>query len=349
MIGTTLKVGFDSSQVDRGLGGITGKLGRVGRQIGIGMARQVGSRMTDMLGRIVMAVPETLKETADWAGGLTDMATQTKLTVSELILLEEKLRLSGASARDTSKVISTMTDALYEAKIEAGPAREAINALGFLASDFDGKSPADAFDMIGKRVAELGPQFEGLETAMGDLFGARIGYGLLRFFNDIEANTAQAENNVRGIADAFSGDAAYDLDRFSDSLGRFETFKRSLSSIALDEIFKRVGGKDAGNTLFDSIDPEKFRPTIEKIGDMLERNIKMVMSGDFSVGDFFKNIGNHIGEGIKESFDFSPSGILKGLVGMGGSSSAPTTDPELVKQTELLERMLKKTGIAIAQ
>ena len=36
MIGSTVKLGFDATAVQRGLGGLGGLFGRIGRQIGIG-------------------------------------------------------------------------------------------------------------------------------------------------------------------------------------------------------------------------------------------------------------------------------------------------------------------------
>lgn len=350
MLGTTLKLGFDGSAVSRGMSGITGVMGRVSRQIGIGMARNVGARMTDTLGRVLMAVPDAIKDTTSWASSLEDISTQTRMTIPDLILLEEKLRLSGVAADEAATMISDMNKGIYEARTEAGgPARQALHDLGFFADEFNGKNPNEIFEMIGKRVAELGPEFEGLEKAMEPIFGGDVGYKLLRFFNDFEANSAQAESNIKGLAEAMGGDLAYKLDKFADSMGRFETFKRSLATIALDEIFRLPGGANAGNTLFDSIDPEKFRPAIEKIGNMLGRNLETVLTDGFEIGDIFKNIGRQIGAGIKESFDFSPTGIVKGMFGGNSNLNNRKSDPELKKQTTLLERIRDKTGIAIAQ
>ena len=359
MLGTTLKLGFDGSSVDRGLGGITGKFGRVGRQIGIGMARQVGARMTDMLGRVLMAIPDTLKETADWAGNMNDMATQTGMTVGELVLLEEKLRLSGAAAADTSRIISTLKDNIYEAMNAEGPERDALHKLGFRAFEFEGNDPSEIFEKIGKRVAELGPKFEGLEGTMADLFGARMGYKLLRFFNDFEGSTKQAENNVGKLAVAMGDGAAAKMDTFGDSLERFDTFKRSLASIALENLFRGPGGENMGNRLFDALDPEKLRPMIENLTTLLGRNLEVVLSGDAGIGDIFKNIGKilgdglkeklymgieekfqslgrKLGEGLKETFNFSPSGIFKGMF-PGKDKDKPMDDSEMKRQTSLLE------------
>ena len=77
MIGSTVKLGFDATAVQRGLGGLGGLFGRIGRQIGIGGLRQAGAQVTDLMGRIAMAAPMAMKEMMDWAGNMTDMSAQT--------------------------------------------------------------------------------------------------------------------------------------------------------------------------------------------------------------------------------------------------------------------------------
>jgi hypothetical protein len=84
-IGTTLKVGFDAAAVRKGFSGLGGMFSgamRGFRQIGIGAARDVGARMTDLLGRVLMAVPQGIKETLDWAGNLTDTRLSTAIQTS---------------------------------------------------------------------------------------------------------------------------------------------------------------------------------------------------------------------------------------------------------------------------
>jgi hypothetical protein len=369
MIGTTLKVGFDATKVNRGLGGLRGKLGRVGRQIGIGMARNVGARATDMLGRVLMAVPDAISETTDWMSNMTDMATQTGMTVKELIILEEKLRLSGAGMRDSSKMISTMTDALHEARNEIGPARDALNQLNFTADEFKDKTPAEAFDMLGKRAALLGSDFDGLETAMADLFGAKMGFGLLRFFNDLEANSKKAVSNVGQFAEQ-SEKSAVKMDALADTLGRWETIKRSFSSIVLDEFF-RFGGDDAGDKLFDFLNPEKLRPQIQEIGKEIKAMFDRISSGESTIlGEIAKigrAIGKAIGDGIKESFGFGGDSWFSKLLGSNDIipdidgkglrnkntpfnkvASTKTMEKLLNDATNILEKIHTKQGIAIA-
>jgi hypothetical protein len=346
MIGTTFKLGFDSTSVSRGLGGLTRSLRTGLGRIGVGALERIGHRVTDLMGRIVMAVPEALKETADWAGGMTDMATATGMSVQELILLEEKFRLAGVSAKESGAVVSRFALNLKTARTEGGAAKDALNQLGFYATDFKDLSLDESFQKIGQRVQEMAPHLDNVEGIMADLFGAKIGYQQLKLFKDWAAVSAQAENNVGKLANAMNNGQAANLDRWSDALGRFENFKRSLASMALDEYFRISGGPGSVDRMFNFLDPEKIRPKIQEIMNLLGRNLEVFLNQDIgaSFGDLFKNIGRSIGEGIAESIS------LKNLVpGWLGGNKPPTTTsassplPELQKHTALLQQIRDKS------
>lgn len=347
MIGTTLKLGFDGTSVARGLSKVGGLFGRFSRQVGIGVARQMGAQVTDLMGRIITAAPMAMKETADWAGNMTDMSAQTGVSVEKLVLMEEALRLAGASARDTSMMISRLNDSLYEARTEGGAAKEALNKLGFMATDFRDVKVDKAFEMIGQRVAELGPEFKGTESIMSDLFGARMGFKLIRFFRDFDGGMKQAENNVGKLASAMNRQAP-DLDQWSDALGRIENFKRSLSSIVLDEIFRITGGAGGVDRIFNFLDPEKVRPQIQQLVNMIGRNMEVLFSQDLttSLGDFMTNLGRKFGEGIRESI--SPKAFLPPLFGFGKDKSTSMADPigELKRHTSILSDIRREVGVA---
>lgn len=312
-IGTTVKVGFDATQVRAGFAGLKGMFAgamRGFRQVGIGAARQVGAGVTDLVGRIVMAIPQGIKETADWAGNLTDMSAQTGVAVSKLVLMEEALRLAGASAADTSRIISVLADNLNEARMAEGPAREALNKLGFLAEDFADIPIDKAFEMIGKRAAELPKDFRGLEGIMADIFGARMGYKLIRFFRDFDGGMAQAENNVGTFARRLDATAG-GYDQMSDALGRFQMRWRETMSIIIDQ-GTGVFGTDWVDSMFDSLSPEKVRQSLV----FLREEISGLFKGDGFSG-IFKGIGRSIGEGVMESVgDSIPFGTSGGLFNM---------------------------------
>ena len=372
MLGTTFRLGFDGTSIARGLGNASNLLGRFGRQVGIGMARQVGAKVTDMMGKIVMAIPEALTETADWAGSMQDMSTQTGVSVEKLVLLEEQLRLSGAGAKDASVIMSKMAANIQDAANNGGGAADALAKIGLSAKELKGMGIDQQFHTIGKRLAELNAttktsikfndpfskqfgetiietteKLEDMESITADIFGAKMGLKLLRFFNDYDASVAQATNNVAALAKHMGGGGAAAMDTWSDALGRFETFKRSLASIALDEMFRVTGGPGSVDKMFDFLDPEKLRPRISEAMNMLGRSLEVFLSQDLSssFSDVFKNIGRELGKGFRESFS------IKDLLGIGapsggGSKSSSSDVSALIKESNnLLAAIRENVGI----
>ena len=344
-IGTTVRVGFDASAVRAGMGGLKGLFSgamRGMRQVGIGAARQIGVGMTDTLGRILMAIPEGIKETMDWAGNLNDMSAQTGVAVSKLILMEEALRMAGAEAKDTSRMISTLADNLNEARDSTGPARDALNKLGFLAEDFADVPIDKAFEMIGKKAASLPDDFRGLEGIMADLFGAKMGFKLIRFFRDFEGGMKAAENNVGKFASRLDTTAG-GYDQMSDALGRFKMRWRETMSIIIDQA-NAAFGTNWIDDMFDSLSPEKLRMTIT----WLREQLASLFTGD-GFDNMLRGMGRAIGEGIRESFTtMTPGSMIKGMFG-GGPTAATSGRGEEVgsridRSNALLQKIVEKKG-----
>lgn len=353
MIGSTVKLGFDATAVQRGLGGLGGLFGRIGRQIGIGGLRQAGAQVTDLMGRIITAIPMAGKEMLDWAGNMTDMSAQTGISIQRLLVMEEALRMTGASAADTSRIMSTLADNLFEASKGSEAQKLALNRLGFSAQDLKDMDLDEAFFTIGKAVSELPKDFKGLEGVMADLFGARMGYKMIRFFKDFDGSMEMAKKNVSSFSDV-SDRTFTNFDNISDIMGRWAMTRRSLlaglfeglvgeggieSSVgALDSMFDKLNGlsgtfRQMGNDL-----RNEFAKAMEVIGS------QGIMA---SFGDLFKNLGKSIGDGImesvKSSIDVSPSGLIKGLFG-GGKTASNSGDlyKETSKQTAILSRIERK-------
>jgi hypothetical protein len=347
MIGSTVKLGFDATAVQKGLGGLGGIFGRIGRQIGIGGLRQVGAQVTDLMGRIILAVPQAGREMLDWAGNMTDMSAQTGVAIQELLVMEEALRNTGASAADTSRIMSVFKDNLFEASQGADAQKEALNKLGFSAQDFRGVKLDQSFYAIGKRVAELGPDFEGLEGIMADLFGARMGYKMIRFFRDFEGSMAIARKNVSSFNNV-SDDTFTNFDNISDIMGRWTMTRRSLLAGFLEGVLGEAGIEKAGQSLdsiFDKVNgmSDKMR----EFGKVLRTSIEYVaQTGVGNVfSDMFKGLGKSIGEGIAESIreSISPKGFIQSMNPFAPNKSDPLLK-ESQKQTAVLTR-IQRDGI----
>ena len=343
-IGTKVVVGFDASAVRAGMGGLKGLFSgamRGMRQVGIGAARQVGAGMTDMLGRIVMAIPEGIKETMDWAGSMNDMSAQTGLSVSKLILLEEALRNSGAEVADTSRMISTFAQNLGEAMRETGPAQDAIHRMNLKVSEFKGMAIDEAFEKVGTAASSMSWGMGELESVMSDLFGAKMGLKQMRFFKDIQGNMVEAEKNVGRFARRMDVSAPI-YDQMSDNLGRFQMRWRETMAIIVDEAVGMFG-KDWIDQMFDFLDPEKIRGIISNV----KAGITEMMSADFWKG-LLKDAGRVIGDGIRESLGdaFSFKGLIPPWMGGGGPTSSNSGEEKTIarmdRQIQLLQTIATK-------
>jgi hypothetical protein len=285
------------------------------------------------------------KKLMDWAGDLDDMSVQTGVSVERLVLLEEALRLSGAEAKDTSLMISRLANNLEDARNGMGPAREALNKLGFLAEDFADIPIDKAFEMIGKRAAELPADFRGLEGVMFDLFGGKMGGKLIRFFRNFDAQTKQASKNVGDLARRMDGSAQSYADA-GDKLDRYAWRWKELMAILID-----IGTDDLiglADKFFDHMSAERIRNTFA----FLREQIAGLFSGDGDgINGMIRGIGKQIGEGIKESLSgMSAGSLIKGMfTGAPTASTGGGSFDKLVsqgmEQTGLLRQIaMKKTG-----
>lgn len=345
MIGTTLRVGMDTSRVTRGLSRISRGFGAFSKQVGIGAARRVGERMTDLAGRLAMAVPGAIRDTADYVSTLSDLSVKTGMSVKSLVELQEMFRVSGVQASDTTRVISQMADRLYEARTVGGMAKEALNELGFSAQDFKDKDLDEAFFMIGKRISEL-PDMQKATGLAAEIFGMKGGAELLKFFKDMEPNIEKAQKNIAGLNLDLGQDGLVGrLDSFADAMGRFEAFRMRLG-IGLITTMQKVFGENFLDKLYDFLNRDvvpvvlhiakTFGDFIQKIRES-EDPLKAISD---SLGNIAKSIGKAIGDGFRESLGeiVSPKNLLKGLIG------GPTAGRQesLAETNRLLARILEK-------
>jgi hypothetical protein len=296
-----------------------------------------------------MAVPDMMKETADWMGNLNDMSNQTGVAVSKLVEMEEALRMSGASVADTSRMISLLADNLNSAATEGGPAVEALQKLGLSWGDWANLPVDRQFENIMRRVGELEPGFKGLETIMADLFGARMGYKLIRFARQFDGNMSDAKRNVGSLGDSM-GKVVGEVDNYMDAWGRWNNMKRSFFSMMVENSMRVFGGSRGVNKIFDTLDVEKFRPLFDQAGAMFNKNIEYALQqigqgkGGALFGDYFKNLGKIFGAGIKEAI--MPKISLPKWLGKKSTNPGKDLSALIEKSNTLLADIRKEVGVA---
>lgn len=347
-IGTTVKVGFDASAVRSGMGGLRGLFSgtmRGLRQTGIGAARQVGVNIMEALGNALMAGPQL----ADYAGDMVDFAARTRVSVADLVVLEEALSLAGAKGADTSRMLQMLADNLYEATQNVGPARDALNKLGFSGAEFV-KLPIDkAFEKIGRKVGTLPDDFEGLEGIMSDLFGAKGGLRMISFFRDLDGGMKQARTNAKPFADDLSANAVA-LDELSE---KASAWKYAWKSFVLQGMKTIPAILDSGFKDLGIFDTAKHQQVWKGIGDAMVSGIKAIQNGELPTlfADLFKAAGVQIGEGIKASLKNMPKAdMIKAAAKAMFGPSAPSggqegeVGPRIDRSNALLQKIVDKKG-----
>jgi len=357
-IGTKVKVGFDGSAVKRGLAGMRMGFSKIGGMLGRGIkagAIAGGIGAVTALG-VALKAALGIKDLADYGSGLSDMAMQTGVAVSKLVELEEALRLAGVPAKDTSRVLSTLAGNMQEALGQTGLARDAFHDLGIYMDDLRGAKVDEVFALIGQKIADSGGEIKNLERSMEGLFGARIGYGLLRLFKD-PANFEKARKNVGLLAKDLEA-SANDLDRLADDLGGMQVQMRGVY-LGIYRTAQSVFGDNPLSGLFDGFNYEQLRPVFEKIRNTMallrEEGFGLVFSGVMdSLKDQMKEMGRIFGAGVKESMGGMLGDGLRGLIPgfQKGDKDRSTSFLDAIKNntdrsTAILQRIERQKGVAV--
>lgn len=329
MIGTTFKIGFDASAVQRGLSHVGGLMSRFGRQVAIGGARQIGAGavtgITALVDKIASSVPDML----DWTGELVDMSAQTNVAIQDLLVLQRAFELAGASVGDSSKMISVMRKNLRDAAKEDGPVRDALHKIGLQAKDLDMMGPVEQFQKIGQALTALGPEFKDFEDVSTTIFGGKMGYKMIRFFKDMEGSMSQAKNDV-GNFGTESLDTIKSLESLGDALSRMQlATRKGMVNLAeglfgVDNLQK---GSELVNQFFDGFDAMsgKIRDIGNQIREALKGAWKTIDEKGIgsAIGGMLENIGESIGKGIMRALSSAPGlGWLSPKTIQNGSATA---------------------------
>jgi len=331
---------MDSTAVKRGLSNIRAGFVRLG-----GVVRGIGGAMRKAFipaAAAAGALAVAFKKVADEGSELSDMAVQTGVSVEKLVIMQETLRRAGANL-DTSRMLSMLASNLKEARFEAGPAREALDDLGISLSDISGRPLDEQFIMILKRIRDAGDQVKNLEGAMEGLFGARMGFGILRLANDLDVNMQRAAESAKSHAE-FMDENANKLDRTADELGR------------LGMIFKTTVGKLLINLPWDKIND--FLAGLNDLDFSAQIEGVMAFFREEKWKDWASGIGKAIAEGIKSNlgklggfmFGGETSFNMNRTAPRGTNSQKPVND--LLNETKgtnrLLESIMLREGATFA-
>lgn len=345
-IGTSVKVGFDGSEVKKGFGGISGMF----KSIGKGMAIGAGAMMSKSLIDIGLKAATGIDQLADFAGEAQDTALQVGATTSEIIKLNRALDIAGAKA-DAGNLLSKMSDNLFEASHGNEELQKTFGKLGLSMKDFAGKNTIEQFKLIGDAVKTIGENGGETENALQEIFGNKMYRAMLRLFRNqnvfAQANseTEKLSNNIEQIQD--------DLGATQDQFQRIPYLWRSLNAA----IVKTMGiNGNFWKNLFDGFDKELNEGDFSKLGYLLKSEFAKALEVIAGIGaldifkNFFRDIGKYIGEGISSALPKLPSlpSLPTWLGGDGGKTSMIDPISEIQRTNSLLEKIYRTGGALYA-
>jgi len=346
-IGTSVKVGFDGSEVKKGFGGISGAF----KSIGKGMAIGAGAMMSKSLLDLGLKLATGIDQLADFAGAAQDTALQVGSTTTEIMELDRALELAGTNLGDSGTILLKMKDSIYEMSHDGQDLQKSFGALGLTFADLKGKTVMEQFRTIGDAMKSMGENSDDADKAINDIFGNKIYKGLLKLFKNqdvfAQANseTKKLSNNIEQIQD--------DLGATQDQFQRIPYLWRSLNAA----IVKTMGiNGNFWKNLFDGFDKELNEGDFSKLGYLLKSEFAKALEVIAGIGaldifkNFFRDIGKYIGEGISSALPKLPSlpSLPTWLGGDGGKTSMIDPISEIQRTNSLLEKIYRTGGALYA-
>lgn len=333
MIGEKIKIGFDGSEVKRGLGGIMGGfgklkrgIGRATRQVGVGAARRMGSDLFGFVINGLQAIPNELGNLSMLNKELDVMAQSTGVAKDEYLAMRQAMsKATGKDLGDAADDMRDISERVGEALAdpESTPGRSMRN-MGIFYDDIAGKNIVDQIDLISKKFSELKEE-RGPGEAMFqivELLGDQAGKNLIPFFLNYEKGMKDAREVTKGFAGQID-ELGPDLEAIFDIK---QSVARKFSQLAMGvlEAFKAAGLEAKSiAALIDSIDVAGIAKDIanfiaEGVNAIKENGLwEWIKSKMAELGDWFSQV---IGDGISKAIkNIMPDFIPDWLSGGGGS------------------------------
>lgn len=365
-IGTKVKVGMDASAVKAGIGKMTGMfkglgrtVGRVGRQVAIGGARQAGMTIFGMAMQAGQAIPREISRLADYSAELQNVARDTKVTTSEILAMHKALELSGMDADMAADAFREMATKMGEATKdwESEPAK-ALRDLGVFNTDIKGKSVGEQMDVMAQAVQNFGGTQQDLAFIMDRFLGGDLGLKAIGFFQNYNASmeegrrltagfSKQLEASTEGLQDVIRLRAVV-AQKFSEfALGAFGGLRGRTGSLL--EKLENMDIASKGEEF-----AAKVREGLDWISEQGGLKAVLMQSLEWLKTEMI-GLGEKFGEGIKGAIG-GGGGLLDAInpfsgMGKGKDKSTATLDGinQNTKRTnQLLDRISRDGGAVFA-
>lgn len=382
MIGTTLKVGFDASKVDRGLGGLTGKMRGIGktmsratRQVGIGMARQAGVTVFGAVIKALRTIPDEIQNLSQLSKEMTALGIATKVSNKEFLALRHSIaKVTGKDADEASDFLRDVSERLGEVITEPlSTPGKALHSLGLFGSDLKGKDISEQINMIGDAYIRF-EKINGTEKSMfiiNELLG-EVGKTMVPLFKDFNGVMADSRKETAGLAEGLKS-----MKGELKGIGEIKLgISTKISELALGVLKGlNAGGINSGGIAgwINNLDVSPLSEKISKTIGGIAKDIESQGLWEYlktKLEELGRFLGKVIADGMKDSFGIGGGGIM-GIFGKGmnnkdaipgvdvkgfldkinpfsKSGGTKMMEKQLQDQTRILERISDKQGIAIA-
>ena len=253
--------------VEKGFSKIKGTLGSL-----TGFASKFTLGLTGLGGALSLAgLGAGIKNIADMAGGISDVAAQTKLTIREVTVFQQAFKDAGLSAESLSIAIFQMDKNLIAARDTGGELERVFKRLGLNIDELTELSTGERFLKISSAIASLRNEAEKTRAAM-QIFG-KSGAAMKGLFADDTA-FANAERLLGKMPALFEKNA--DLwDSISDSIGNVGIKSQQFFAGFLDQ------NDEAIRRMLDAYESLDFTNAGSKAGSVFAEAFKAVSEGRF--------------------------------------------------------------------
>jgi hypothetical protein len=210
-------------------------------------------------GAVVGAIGLSIKSFAEAGDEIQKMALRTGLTTESLSELKFALEQSGSNIEGFEKGIRRMSSFIQDGRDGLTETTRALDSLGIAVTDFDGKSPEAAFEMLSNALAGVEDDLTQAALAQ-DIFG-RSGTALLPMLAQGTDGIAALKQEAHDLGIVFDQDAANSAARLVDAQN---TLKKSFEGVQFalaDGLAPAISGA-----------AEKFATIVSKVSEFAREN-----------------------------------------------------------------------------
>jgi hypothetical protein len=209
-----VKIGADTSELDRKLGDTQARLRRFARIAGAATAA------------VATATAALFVRTSQALDAQAKLAQSLGTTVQSMQVLERAGELAGVSMSGIEQATKDLTRRLSQAAAGTGPAAEALDRLNLSAGELMAMPLDERVRRINKAINEFVPATERAAVA-GQLFGEEGSIAMARLDSE---TLRQATQDIRDFGVAIGEDAADQIERANDALSRIQLVFRGMAN-----------------------------------------------------------------------------------------------------------------------